>query len=89
MTLDADNKARLAFAVMMVLIAAGAITWYSIVEAGYTTYQIVTRDPVSGLIADAPIEFHGVDVEVTVFLFGKACETRFGSVPSVDQCPPW
>jgi phospholipid/cholesterol/gamma-HCH transport system substrate-binding protein len=28
----------------------------------YTTYQIVTQDSVSGLITDAPVEFHGVEV---------------------------
>jgi phospholipid/cholesterol/gamma-HCH transport system substrate-binding protein len=28
----------------------------------YTTFEIRTADPVSGLIADSPVEFHGVEV---------------------------
>ncbi len=59
---DADNKARLAFAVVLLLAAAGGAGWYLLSSSRYTTYQIVTRDPVSGLIADAPVEYHGVDV---------------------------
>ena len=59
---DADNKARLAFAVVLLLTAAGGAGWYLLSSSRYTTYQIVTRDPVSGLIADAPVEYHGVDV---------------------------
>ena len=62
MKLDADNKARIAFALVLLLGAAVAIVWYALSSSRYTTYQIQTHDPVSGLIADAPIEYHGVDV---------------------------
>jgi phospholipid/cholesterol/gamma-HCH transport system substrate-binding protein len=57
-----NTIARLMFAaVLLIAIVAGAI-WYLRSDSGYTTYQINTEDPVSGLAIDAPIEFHGVDV---------------------------
>jgi phospholipid/cholesterol/gamma-HCH transport system substrate-binding protein len=62
MKLDVENTARLAFAAVLVLTAAVGAGWYLLASSRYTTYQILTRDPVSGLIADAPVEFHGVDV---------------------------
>jgi phospholipid/cholesterol/gamma-HCH transport system substrate-binding protein len=62
MKLDADNKARIAFALALLLGAVVGIVWYVFSSSRYTTYQIQTHDPVSGLIADAPIEYHGVDV---------------------------
>jgi phospholipid/cholesterol/gamma-HCH transport system substrate-binding protein len=62
MTFDADNKARLAFGLVLLVLAAGGLAWYAIAESAYSTYQIVTRDPVSGLIPDAPVEFHGVEI---------------------------
>lgn len=62
MKLDADNKARIAFAVLLLLVAAGGVGWYLVSSGQYTIYQIETHDPVSGLIVDAPIEYHGVEV---------------------------
>jgi phospholipid/cholesterol/gamma-HCH transport system substrate-binding protein len=62
MTNDINTKARLAFvAFLLIGIVAGAI-WYHFSVDQYATYQIFTEDSVSGLIADAPIEFHGVEV---------------------------
>lgn len=62
MKIDADNKARLAFAAVLLIVAAAGILWYLVSSGSYTFYQIETRDPVSGLIADAPVDFHGVEV---------------------------
>jgi len=62
MKLDVESLARLAFAAVLLLAAVAGVGWYLLAASRYTTYQIVTRDPVSGLIADAPVEFHGVDV---------------------------
>ena len=62
MKLDADNKARIAFALVLLFATAAGAGWYLFSSSRYTTYQILTHDPVSGLIADAPIEYHGVDV---------------------------
>lgn len=62
MKLDAESKARVAFAVFLLLLAAGAAGWYVLAAGRYTHYQILTNDPVSGLIPDAPVEYHGVDV---------------------------
>jgi len=62
MKTDINTKARLAFvAFLLISIVAGTI-WYFFSASQYATYQIYTQDSVSGLIADAPIEFHGVDV---------------------------
>ncbi|CAN7195127.1 MULTISPECIES: MlaD family protein [unclassified Variovorax] len=59
---DVNTKARLAFvAFLLVSILAGAI-WYFVSVSDYVNYQISTEESVSGLIADAPVEFHGVDV---------------------------
>lgn len=59
---DVNTKARLAFlAFLLVSILAGGI-WYFVSVSDYVNYQISTEESVSGLIADAPVEFHGVDV---------------------------
>jgi phospholipid/cholesterol/gamma-HCH transport system substrate-binding protein len=60
--LDADNIARFAFATVLLLVAAGGAVWFSISSSRYTTYQILMHDSVSGLLNDAPVEYHGVDV---------------------------
>lgn len=62
MTNHINTKARVAFvAALLISIVAGAI-WYHLSVNQYATYQIITEDAVSGLITDAPIEFHGVEV---------------------------
>lgn len=62
MKVNIENKARLAFAVALLLGAAVVSAWYFVSSARYASYQIRTRDVVSGLIVDAPVEFHGVEV---------------------------
>jgi phospholipid/cholesterol/gamma-HCH transport system substrate-binding protein len=62
MKLDIDDKARVAFGIVLLLTAAAGIAWYAFSSSRFATYQIRTRDPVSGLIADAPVEYHGVEV---------------------------
>lgn len=57
-----ESTARRAFAVFILLVVAGALGWYLAGSAQYTTYQIRTQDSVSGLLVDAPVEFHGVEV---------------------------
>ena len=62
MKIDVNTKARLTFSMfLLVSIVAGAL-WYVHFVSQNATYQIYTEGSVSGLIADAPIEFHGVDV---------------------------
>lgn len=57
-----ENRARLAFVLLLLVgVVAGGV-WYFYSDHQYTTYQIVTGDSVSGLLTDAPVEFHGVDV---------------------------
>jgi len=62
MKITVENKARLAFALALLLIALGGLAWTAVSAGRHATYQIRTQDPVSGLIADAPVEFHGVEV---------------------------
>ena len=62
MKASAENRARVAFVVVLLLVAAGGLAWYLMSAGQYTTFQIHTRDAVSGLIPDAPVEFHGVEV---------------------------
>ncbi len=62
MKISIENRARLAFAVLTLLGAVAGLVWYLQTSAQYATYEIRTHDAVSGLIADAPVEFHGVDV---------------------------
>lgn len=62
MKTDVNMMARLAFAAALLAALAGVVVWYVFAASHYATYQIYTRDSVSGLITDAPIEFHGVEV---------------------------
>lgn len=62
MKMSVENRARLAFAMVVMLGGVAVLAWYLLTSTRYTTYQILTRDSVSGLIADAPVEFHGVEV---------------------------
>jgi phospholipid/cholesterol/gamma-HCH transport system substrate-binding protein len=62
MKLSVENKARLAFAIVVLLGAGIGAVWWLADSSRYATYQIDTRDSVSGLIADAPVEFHGVEM---------------------------
>jgi phospholipid/cholesterol/gamma-HCH transport system substrate-binding protein len=61
MAMSPEGKARLLFAALVAAAGIGTLIWWVSTEAEYATYEIVTHDPVSGLIADAPVEFHGVD----------------------------
>jgi phospholipid/cholesterol/gamma-HCH transport system substrate-binding protein len=60
--LDPDRKAHLLFAAVIVVGALLALGWYIADTTSYRVYQITTADTVSGLVVDAPVEFHGVDV---------------------------
>ena len=84
---DINTKARFAFmAFLLVSTVAGAV-WYFFSGSQYATYQIYTQDSVSGLIADAPVEFHGVEV-------GKVKSVRLvnphsvGIVLSIEKTAP-
>src|SRR5712691_5664482 len=59
---DVNRKARFAFALVLLISIVAGIIWYSLSLNQYTVYQIYTQEAVFGLIADAPVEFHGVDV---------------------------
>lgn len=57
-----ENAARLLFIGLTLLGIAGWVAWYRYDAGRYATYRVLTHDPVSGLIPDAPVELHGVDV---------------------------
>ena len=77
MKIDIDTKARLAFATVLLITIFGGAVWYLRSVSHFATYRIYTRDSVSGLIVDAPIEFHGVEV-------GKVKEIRLVDPRLVD-----
>jgi len=82
-----NTKARLAFVAFLLIAAAAGASWFFFDASQYTTYQIRTQEPVSGLIADAPVELHGVEV-------GKVKSIRLidpqsvGIVLSIDKTVP-
>ncbi len=55
-------KATFAFVAFLLVLTIAAALWYFLSGNQYSTYLIYTPDSVSGLIADAPIELHGVEV---------------------------
>ena len=57
-----ENAARLLFIGLVLLGIAGLVGWYRYDAGRFATYRVLTQDPVSGLIPDAPVELHGVDV---------------------------
>ncbi len=59
---SAEARARVAFGLLVAAGAIAGLTWYGLASSRYTTFEVLTRDPVSGLMADAPVEFHGVPV---------------------------
>jgi len=59
---SAESRARWAFAILLLLGGAAGAAWYALASSRYATYQVRTHDVVSGLMADAPVEFHGVEV---------------------------
>lgn len=60
--MGASSRARWAFALSLAVLAAAAGAAYAVNAGRYATYEIRSREPVSGLIAGAPVEFHGVEV---------------------------
>ena len=59
---NAERSARRAFAALLLLVAAAVLGWWRFTGTRYASYEIRTSDNVSGLMRDAPVEFHGVDV---------------------------
>lgn len=57
-----ENAARFLFIGLLVLGALALAGWLRYDAGRYATYRVLTQDGVSGLIADAPVELHGVEV---------------------------
>jgi phospholipid/cholesterol/gamma-HCH transport system substrate-binding protein len=87
MTNDINMKAWLAFAAFLLISTIAGAIWYYFSVNQYATYQIYTDDSVSGLIADAPIEFHGVDVG-RVKRIGLVNPHTVNIVLSIDKTAP-
>src|SRR5262245_57045267 len=62
MKLTPEHAARFLFIGLVVLGVAAWVAWNRYDAGRYATYRVLTQDAVSGLIADAPVELHGVDV---------------------------
>jgi phospholipid/cholesterol/gamma-HCH transport system substrate-binding protein len=62
MKINIENRARIAFVGLLLLVGAATLAWYLVESSRQTTFQIHTRDSVSGLITDSPVEFHGVQI---------------------------
>jgi phospholipid/cholesterol/gamma-HCH transport system substrate-binding protein len=62
MSMSAEARARIAFAAAVALIAVAVAAWMLLASQQRVRYEIWSREPVSGLIPGAPVEFHGVEV---------------------------
>lgn len=62
MKMNIENRARLAFVLLLLIGVAIVLGWYFIRSTRHATYEIRTQDAISGLLIDAPVEFHGVEV---------------------------
>jgi phospholipid/cholesterol/gamma-HCH transport system substrate-binding protein len=62
MPASAEAKARILFAAFLLALAGAGLAWWLFTAQGLVTYEIRSRDSVSGLIPGAPVEFHGVEV---------------------------
>ena len=60
--MNVERRAWLLFGLLLLLGTAAGLSWYLLASSRYATFEIRTADPVSGLIADSPVEFHGVEV---------------------------
>jgi phospholipid/cholesterol/gamma-HCH transport system substrate-binding protein len=57
-----ESRARIAFGIFAVVLAAAAVAAYLLVRGQHQFYEVRSADNVSGLIRGAPVEFHGVEV---------------------------
>jgi phospholipid/cholesterol/gamma-HCH transport system substrate-binding protein len=57
-----ELRAWWAFGALLLLGGVAALAWFGLASSRTAFYEIRTRDSVSGLIPDAPVEFHGVEV---------------------------
>lgn len=62
MTLSAAAVARIAFVALLAAGGAAYWAWTRLDDGRFDTYRVRTHDAVSGLIPDAPVELHGVEV---------------------------
>jgi len=60
--MSVEHRAWLLFGLLLVVGVAAGAAWYLSASTRYATFEIRTADPVSGLVADSPVEFHGVEV---------------------------
>lgn len=76
MSLSAEARARVLFSTALLLAALAAAAWFALSARRHVTYEIRSQEAVSGLIAGAPVEFHGVEV-------GQVRELRLAGPRSV------
>jgi len=57
-----ENKATIIFILFLIVVAIITVARLFLSASKNSTYEIYTKESVSGLIVDSPVEFHGVDV---------------------------
>jgi phospholipid/cholesterol/gamma-HCH transport system substrate-binding protein len=57
-----EHRGWVLFGLLLLVGTGGGLAWYGVKSAHYVTFELRTTDSVSGLIADSPVEFHGVEV---------------------------
>jgi phospholipid/cholesterol/gamma-HCH transport system substrate-binding protein len=57
-----QRRAWLLFGLVFLVGAVAGTVWHAFSSRQYATFELRSADPVSGLIADSPVEFHGVEV---------------------------
>ena len=72
-----ERRAWVAFALCVLTGLAVGLVWYLRVAGTYAVYQLNTGESVSGLMVDAPVEFHGVEV-------GRVTEISLSGPASVN-----
>jgi phospholipid/cholesterol/gamma-HCH transport system substrate-binding protein len=60
--MSVEHRAWVLLGFLLLVGTAAAFAWYFIASTHYAAFEIRTADPVSGLITDSPVEFHGVEV---------------------------
>ena len=55
MSTSVEAKARILFALFLLVLAAGGLAWWLWSASTHATYEIRSAEPVSGLIRGAPV----------------------------------
>ena len=57
-----EHRGWILFGLLLLVGTGAAVAWYVVASAHYVKFELRTTEPVSGLIAGSPVEFHGIEV---------------------------